>query len=130
MDIVESVKKIDGKSATIIVAVFVSIVAPGLLILMLYKPVLFKELETIKLILLSISLSLPLWTLNAFVLGPPETGRVSLPLFGASQCSGFAYYFSLYISYLAKLNFTWFSVLAIFFNLLFVFCFYRAFKKA
>ncbi|HHX8286351.1 TPA: hypothetical protein ACVOYT_004526 [Vibrio diabolicus] len=59
MSVVDEVKKIDINTATAVTLFFFSVLAPGLLIMFLYKRELFVELETLKLVLLSLALGAP-----------------------------------------------------------------------
>jgi len=119
-DVIDSVKNLDNRWVINYVGLFFSTIAPGMLIIYLYKPVMFVQLETIKLILFSLSLSLPLWLVNMFILGPPGKREqldsfIKLAFF-CSISAGFGYYSGLLISYIFTLQFLWFVLLSILFN--------------
>ncbi|TGA68229.1 hypothetical protein VFES401_15190 [Aliivibrio fischeri] len=76
MNVVDEVKKIDIDTATSVTLFFFSILAPGLLIMFLYKRNLFIELETLKLMLISLALGAPGVILPQF-----------MSVVGASVCS-------------------------------------------
>lgn len=59
MSVVDEVKKIDINTATAVTLFFFSVLAPGLLMMFLYKRELFIELETLKLVLLALALGAP-----------------------------------------------------------------------
>ncbi|EHR6436473.1 hypothetical protein KUK81_003694 [Vibrio parahaemolyticus] len=59
MSVVDEVKKIHINTVTAVTLFFFSVLAPGLLMMFLYKRGLFVELETLKLVLLSLALGAP-----------------------------------------------------------------------
>ncbi|EJG0969897.1 hypothetical protein ACUSRQ_005141 [Vibrio harveyi] len=67
MNVVDEVKKIDTGTATGITLFFISVLAPGLLVVFLYKRELFIELETTKLVLLSLAIGAPGVILPQFI---------------------------------------------------------------
>ncbi|GGK49605.1 MULTISPECIES: hypothetical protein [Aliivibrio] len=64
MTIVSDLKSIDGLFTTTLLVLFLSVIAPGVLIIYLFLPELFLELDGIKFVLLASSLSLPVFILN------------------------------------------------------------------
>ena len=70
MDIIDQVKKLEAFHFAVVILGFVGTVSPGLLVLFLFKRELFLSLDFLKLILLSISLSLPIILCNLFLVGP------------------------------------------------------------
>lgn len=64
--LISDLKNLDGYFFMVIIALFISIVAPGVLTIYLFLPELFKELTGLTFLLFSISLSLPIFTINAF----------------------------------------------------------------
>ncbi|ELN6933041.1 hypothetical protein RZY48_002459 [Vibrio navarrensis] len=67
MSVVDEVKKIDINTATAITLFFFSVLAPGLLMVFLYKRDLFINLETLKLVLFSLALGAPGVVLPQFI---------------------------------------------------------------
>ncbi|HDY8072192.1 TPA: hypothetical protein RQK93_004477 [Vibrio vulnificus] len=67
MSVVDEVKKIDIDTATGVTLFFFSVLAPGLLMMFLYKRDLFIELETLKLVLVSLALGAPGIVLPQFI---------------------------------------------------------------
>lgn len=67
MSFIEEVKKLEGLDVSLYLGAFLATVAPGFLLLLLYRPGLIEALDTVKLIILSASIGLPLFTLNAFI---------------------------------------------------------------
>lgn len=108
-NIIDTLKSADGRWLSSYFAAFLATLAPGVLIIYLYKPALFIQLDSLKLILFSLSLSLPLWTVNILLLGPPGvrkgiTDFVGIVFF-ASLAASFAHYASLLICYIFSLRF-------------------------
>ncbi|MDH5360772.1 MAG: hypothetical protein OEX03_09420, partial [Gammaproteobacteria bacterium] len=59
-DFIDILKNTDSRFAGGYVLAFLATIAPGVLIIYLYKPNVFLEIDTIKFILFSLALSLPL----------------------------------------------------------------------
>lgn len=66
MGLIQGIKEIKLTEFGVYSIIFLSVIAPGLLIVFLYKPVLFESLGPIKLLLFSAALSLPIPTFNTF----------------------------------------------------------------
>ncbi len=66
---ISEIKQLTHKDFVMATAVFLSIVAPGILILQLFKPNLLAALETTKAIFLAISITLPILAINFFGIG-------------------------------------------------------------
>lgn len=62
-------KQLTHKDFVVATMLFLSIVAPGILILQMFKPNLFATLDTIKVIFLAISITLPILAINFFGIG-------------------------------------------------------------
>lgn len=67
MPSVDELRNLKPWELTRAVAAFLAIIAPGILILYLYKPGLVTELESAKLLMFSAALTLPLVALNALL---------------------------------------------------------------
>lgn len=65
--LVELFKKVESWEIAAAIGWFLATVSPGALILFLYQPILFRELETVKLLVLSVSLTLPLAMVNVLL---------------------------------------------------------------
>ena len=61
---IKEIKALTYNQTTGAIMAFLSVVSPGVLLIYLYNPELFASLETLKLILFSVSLSLPIVFLN------------------------------------------------------------------
>lgn len=61
---IEEIKKLQSHEVTAVIGWFLATVAPGFLIIFIYNPSLIKELDTVKLIVLSLSVTLPLIAVN------------------------------------------------------------------
>lgn len=64
MTLVEDIKKLESWQISAALITFLATVAPGSLILHFYDPALFKDLETVKLLVLAAALTLPVVLLN------------------------------------------------------------------
>jgi hypothetical protein len=60
MDIIDQAKKLEAQHFVMSILGFVGVISPGFLILFIFKRDLFISLDVLKLILLSVSLSLPI----------------------------------------------------------------------
>jgi hypothetical protein len=69
MSIIEDIKSIEVEHFAAYTLIFLSLVAPGFLIIYLFKTQLFVSFGAFKLIVFSVALSLPLPTLNTFISG-------------------------------------------------------------
>lgn len=105
MTLVTDLKSIDGNFATTSILIFLSTLCAGVLTIYLFLPELFLTLDTVKFILFSLSLSLPLFILNAFfsvpVLTPDMKKGEKLEFQMIGVLSGF---FSSLIAYSALLS--------------------------
>lgn len=105
MDIIDQVKKLEAFHIAIFILGFVGIVSPGLLVLFLFKRDLFLSLDFLKLMFLSISLSLPIILCNFFLMGPISDNSESKTEVGealamALLVSSAVYYLPLVVMYL------------------------------
>lgn len=64
MALIEDIKKLETWQISAALVSFLATVAPGSLILYLYEPALFRELETFKLLVLSAAVTLPVVLVN------------------------------------------------------------------
>jgi hypothetical protein len=69
MPVLDDLKQLKHTDFVIATVTFISIVAPGILILQMFKPTLFAALDTIKVIFLAISFTLPIVAVNFFGIG-------------------------------------------------------------
>ena len=73
MTIIEQIRSLSAWNITAIISTILATIAPGFLIVYLYKPIQFEQLDSLKLFVLSISFTLPIISSNAFImilLGP------------------------------------------------------------
>jgi len=66
MPLIKDVREISALDITTTVGGFLATVAPGLLIISMYNPALVRELDSMKLFVLSATLTLPALVVNAF----------------------------------------------------------------
>ncbi|EGQ9308695.1 hypothetical protein F7U82_25110 [Vibrio parahaemolyticus] len=122
MNVVDEVKKIDIDTATGVTLFFVSALAPGLLMMFLYKRNLFIELETLKLVLVSLALGAPGIVLPQFVstisasvctlkfkLDRSMLGSAKEWFYRHSINNAINVYLILFICYIFKLSFQFFA---------------------
>lgn len=122
MNIAEEIKKIDSVSATAVATFFLSLLGPSLLVVFHFERELFTSLDTIKLILLSISLSapgvfIPYITTGITISVLKHSKKISGGQFGSAatwfQKHGFNnsvnMYLSLFVVYIFSLPFEWFA---------------------
>jgi Na+-driven multidrug efflux pump len=91
---------------------FVGTVAPGFLLLYLFKPELISSLETIKVIIFSLALSVPIVLVNlpiAIYLSGEHEDKY-LPILFAMMLSSTVFYFALITTYLFNFNFKEFLI--------------------
>jgi hypothetical protein len=69
MGLIEDVKKLDGSDVALGVFAFSATLAPGMLIIYLFHKELFLSLSTVKLVLLSISITIPQQLMSLFIAG-------------------------------------------------------------
>lgn len=118
MTIISDLKSIDGYFTATLIMLFLSTVAPGVLVIYLFLPELFINLEAFKLTLFSASLGLPVYSLNFFILtllslqGGKTINDVGFQLTSllSSFLSCFTLYVLLLIAYGLNLKFSYFLV--------------------
>jgi hypothetical protein len=112
MSIVSELREFKITDALLCVAVFLATVAPGFLILYLYKPIFVKELDILKLLLFSGSLTLPGFLLNVLFFAAATTKiknwSLKEDISAGSILSFFAYYIIIAIAYFLGLTFHFF----------------------
>lgn len=126
MTLLEDIRSLNKTTVLTISLVFIGLIAPGLLTLYLFKPVLFATLDSLKLLLFSLALSAPglfvpyvVSTIAAKVLDvlkPGAAARLGGPIdwFAShTATNGFNFYLSLLLAYLLKWRFITFLVLMI-----------------
>ncbi|TOF33627.1 hypothetical protein CGJ24_22930 [Vibrio parahaemolyticus] len=119
MSLVSDVKSLNEHQVVTFFVLFLSLVAPGMLIVYLFLPDKFESLDTLKLILFSVSLSIPLYSLNIFLtlIGDPKR-VMDLHFMGVlvGITSGMVLNFSLLISYFWSFNFREFFIPVVIFE--------------
>jgi len=122
MQITDELKKIDRASATAIATLFLSLLGPGLLVIFNFDRDLYTSLDTVKLVLLAISLAAPgvfiPYTVTSIAISILEhkstitKGQLGSPTIWFHK-HGFNnsvnMYLSLFICYAFSLSFTWFA---------------------
>lgn len=109
MGLIDEVKSFDIKHMLNVVAAFVGIIAPGFLIIYLFRPELIISLDVAKIVLFSSSLTMPVLVANYLLVNwtilnkssSTNGGRLSV----AMTVNMGAYCFSILITYLLALQF-------------------------
>ncbi len=118
MSLLSEIKKIKFSEFAVYSGLVVAIICPGILVVYLFSPKIFLSLGAIKLLLLSISITLPVFLLNTSIVGKmmatsqdaKEFDEV-LILLRAIANTMLAFYTALYFSYLLSLSFLTFLIL-------------------
>lgn len=109
MSVVEEIKSLDAHHFGAYSILFMSVFAPGLLLLLLYKPHLVEALSATKLFALSIAFSLPIPALNTLILGSTIEKDDSMELIDlviiSALLSSLVMYITLMASYLWAISF-------------------------
>ncbi|MGO4096468.1 hypothetical protein AB2327_18035, partial [Vibrio cholerae] len=126
MTLISDLKNVDGFFTTTLLVLFLSLIAPGVLIIYLFLPELFVKIDVFKLVLLSVSLALPTFILNGalapLVLDLKSDGTVDFQMVSilSGIFSSILLYSCLVISYAERLEFSGFLRCAFFLEIIFV----------
>lgn len=111
MTLVSDLKSVDGLFTTTLLVMFLSLIAPGVLIIYLFLPDLFLKLDGLKFILFATSLALPVFVLNSIFVPATftdaEREEVDFQQVGVlgGILSSLVLYSCLIVAYVAKLSF-------------------------
>ncbi len=115
MSIIEEAKKLEAFDVTFYICIFLATVAPGFLTIYLFKPELISSLDTAKLIIFSISIALPAYSINYIVMliDRVEGESIDFKLSGvmAGSVTSVTFYGTLMSAYFLALNFKIFVAL-------------------
>lgn len=103
MSFIEDIQKVKTDHLFTTILSFVSIISPGVLILFMYKPELIYQFDIFKILLLSLSITMPLLTLNFFALASMSYyGEMDQPRYikGAMLFTAIIFNYLLLIAYL------------------------------
>lgn len=102
----EDIDKVKASHVTLLIGVLLSVISPGILIIFYFWPQLFRELDTVKLVFLAISLSLPVVSINTSMLwADPKKGGVVGNFFVAMGFSFVMLYVCLLAAWYLKMSF-------------------------
>jgi len=111
MSVIDEYRKINTNDITLALAALLGVIGPGFLTIYLFKPELVENLETLKLILFSCSLTLPILIINVTVIDAyKNTEKLALAggeILASLSVTSFVLYSALVISYLFSLSFKW-----------------------
>ncbi len=114
------IKKFSSLDFSLAICVCLATVAPGFLTLYLFKPLLIQNLETLKVLIFSLALTLPLLAINTIVLGLSAENTVNQKLKEMSLIGGIiaviSFYPALLIAYFFEKPFICFLMLLILFE--------------
>ncbi|MEK0337501.1 MAG: hypothetical protein QQN41_08725 [Nitrosopumilus sp.] len=124
-NLIESIKKCSPFDFVFIFLGFLGLLAPGFLVLYLYKPTLIEDLGTVKLFVFSFCLTSPVFILNAITVillhlagesdqaqttDKGKNDELQLVFLECTSVTFAAFYVLLVIAYLFKLNFKTFLI--------------------
>ncbi|WP_318417302.1 hypothetical protein [Photobacterium leiognathi] len=114
MTLVSDIKSLDGLFLMTTISMFIAIFAPGILTIYLFLPHLFIELDSFKLLMFALSLSLPAFAVNAmmvlFVENTVGEGDFQVPALLGSVTASIIMFASLMLAYLLEFPFSYFLV--------------------
>ncbi|PMG74837.1 hypothetical protein [Vibrio lentus] len=136
MTIVSDLKNIDGLFTTTLLVLFLAVIAPGVLIIYLFLPELFLKLDGLKFVLLSASLSLPIFVLNSLfmpaVMEYDEDEAFDIQQVGVTSgvFSSAVLYGGLLLSYSLNFKFSMFLMAVFIFEIIWIlFCLFFMYYK-
>jgi len=103
----EDLKNLNRNQTLTTIFGFLGVLAPGFLIIYLYKPDLFLSLDTIKLLIFAVSLSGPIFVINMIFLmnTPPDTKNQYVSAIIGLFLAAIILYFGILAAYLFTLSF-------------------------
>ncbi|MGF1907581.1 hypothetical protein [Aliivibrio salmonicida] len=114
MSLLSEIKNVDGHFTSTLLVLFLSIISPGILIIYLFLPELFIKLDSLKFILFSVSLSLPVFVLNAFMttINEKSETEIDFQVIGIATgiISSIIMFLSLIVSYVLDFSFNYFLI--------------------
>lgn len=116
MSLVDEMRKLDKFHVFMGLVLFASVIAPGFIVIGMFRPALLVSLDCIKLLLLASSFSVPVLLLNGLVLIPMVAPASAVPDHAdvfkwAAIVSAAEQYALLYVTYLLHLQFRTLTVL-------------------
>ncbi len=136
MKIQELFKMFDDRKFWIVFLDILFIISPGFFLLFVFQETLFRELDTLKLVILSISITGPLYVIN-ILLGAYFSKNKIIHFNNYSYAilmSGFILYLSFFAFYtinkfVLEISFFWFIIILLFIEIIHIFEDYRENKN-
>ena len=120
MGLISEIKNLKAKHIVFYFCAFFGALAPGFLIIFYFRPELFEKYDVLKLVFLSLALTMPLLAVNIGVASflrsnktEKEEFDIAFFLLNPLIDTGFEIYFPLFASYLYSLNFRFFLALIV-----------------
>ncbi|TLE17675.1 hypothetical protein [Vibrio cholerae] len=114
MTLVSDIKNLDGLFLMTAISMFIAIFSPGILTIYLFLPQLFFDLDSFKLLMFAVSLSLPVFALNAMMILVVENtvgeGDFQVPAYLGSVTASVVMFTSLLAAYLFGCTFSYFLI--------------------
>ncbi len=116
MPLLKDIGELNAKQFVIAVGFFLATIGPGVLCLFLFKRDLFSDLDSVKVILLSVALTLPLANFNLFLIAAPlsktkKEANLNFPwlCFNAFLLTSGIMYASIYVAFIYGFTFKTFT---------------------
>lgn len=123
-ELVSQIKHLKSKEVAFAFGFFLAVLAPGFLTLYQFKPEVVSEYATVKLIIFSVAITLPIFAFNLIITGMYSTESLhkdqTIPWITSSFITTFSFYPSILITYILDLKFAHFLIPLFFINFLFL----------
>lgn len=114
-ELIDQIKRLKSKDVAFVIGLFIAVLAPGFLTLYLFQPEAIAGYDTIKVIIFSAALTLPVFSFNLLVTGIASTESLHEDQFGpwimSSLLTTLTFYPALLASYIYNLRFIAFLAL-------------------
>lgn len=123
-ELVSQIKHLKSKDIAFAFGFFLAVLAPGFLTLYQFKPEVVSEYATVKLIIFSVAITLPIFAFNLTITGMYSTENLhmdqTIPWITSSLITTFSFYSSILITYILNLKFMHFLIPLLIINFLFL----------
>lgn len=113
-ELVSQLKNLKSKEIAFAFGFFLAVLAPGFLTLYQFKPELVSNYSTVKLIIFSVAITLPVFSFNLLITGIYSTENLysdqTLSWISSSFITTFSFYPSIIFSYIFNLKFVHFLI--------------------
>ncbi len=109
---VDTLRSLSPLEIVVVSMLFISTIAGGGLVIFLYDPKMFMDMDMAKLVILALSISVPLVMLNTFLVSLPfEKTEFKEHLAVAGVATALALYIPIIVRYVFEIKFGWFLVI-------------------